>query len=65
MPRPFSWATVGLSVWTWAGIYLAYAVTALVLWLVITRPWRKSDDEKPPASPELGNVQSPDAAAGA
>jgi hypothetical protein len=45
MPKPFSWATVGLSVWTWVGIYLAYAITAVVLWLVITRPWRKADDE--------------------
>jgi hypothetical protein len=70
MPKPFSWATVGLSIWTWAGIYLAYAIVAVVLWLVITRPWRKGDDEVSaatdiPVSAELADVQSPDAAAGA
>ncbi len=45
MPKPFSWATVGISVWTWAGIYAAYAIGAVVLWLVAARPWRKADGE--------------------
>jgi hypothetical protein len=44
MPRPFSWATVGLSVWTWGAIYAAYAVGAVVVWLVAARPWRRSGD---------------------
>ncbi len=43
MPKPFSWATVGVSVWTWAGIYAAYAIGAVVLWLVAARPWRKAE----------------------
>ncbi len=43
MPKPFSWATVGLSVWTWGGIFAAYAVGAVVLWLIAARPWRRSE----------------------
>jgi hypothetical protein len=59
MPKPFSWATVGLSVWTWIGLYLAYAITAVVLWLIITRPWKKDEEkEQAPA------VQLPDAVPG-
>lgn len=54
MPKPFSWATVGLSVWTWVGIYLAYAIGSVVIWLIAARPWHKADD-----------VNSPDATAGA
>ncbi len=45
MPKPFSWATVGLSIWTWVGLYLAYAITSVVLWLVITRPWKREDEQ--------------------
>ena len=51
MPKPFSWATVGLSVWTWAGIYAAYALGAVALWLVAARPWRKAEAQ---AEAELG-----------
>jgi hypothetical protein len=41
MPMPFAWADVPLSLWTWIGLYLAYAVVAVVVWLVVTRPWKK------------------------
>jgi hypothetical protein len=58
MPKPFSWATVGLSVWTWGAIYAAYAVGAVVLWLVAARPWRRSEDaeaaDTPSAAVETG-----------
>jgi hypothetical protein len=43
MPKPFSWTTVGLSVWVWGGLFAAYAVVAVALWLVLARPWRRSD----------------------
>lgn len=69
MPKPFSWATVGLSLGTWIAIYLAYALIAVALWLVAARPWRRGDDGAP-TEPERSTisdravVQSPDAAAG-
>lgn len=65
MPKPFSWTTVSLSVWTWAGIYLSYAVVAIVLWLALTRPWRRGEGEETPVPAQRADVQSPDAAAGA
>ncbi|MEO6533261.1 MAG: hypothetical protein ABIO06_06770 [Pseudolysinimonas sp.] len=43
MPKPFSWATVNASVWTWAAIYAAYALGAVVLWLIAARPWRNAE----------------------
>ena len=66
MPKPFSWATVGLSVWTWIGLYVTYAITAVALWLAITRPWRTRAHDAIAArtsstSPE---VQAVDAAPG-
>ena len=42
MPRPFSWAEVPLSIGAWIGIYLAYAVAAVGLWLALVRPWKKT-----------------------
>lgn len=41
MPLPFSWQSVSLSVWVWVGIYLAYAVGAVALWLAVVRPWKR------------------------
>jgi hypothetical protein len=41
MPRPFSWAEVPLSIGVWVAIYLAYAIVAIALWLVVVRPWIK------------------------
>lgn len=40
MPLPFSWQSVSLSIWVWVGIYLAYALFAVLAWLLIVRPWR-------------------------
>ncbi len=48
MPKPFSWATVNLSVWVWGGLFVAYAVVAVALWLVLAKPWRKDDDAQAP-----------------
>ena len=47
MPKPFSWATVGLSVWVWGGLFVAYAVVAVALWLVLAKPWRKDEADEP------------------
>lgn len=56
MPMPFSWGGVSLDLWAWIGMYLLYAVVAVVAWLVVTRPWRR--DEEPAddstAVPETG-----------
>lgn len=43
LPLPASWATVGVDLWVWAGLYVAYAVGGLGIWLVLTRPWRQAD----------------------
>jgi hypothetical protein len=32
LPLPFSWGEVGLPLATWVGLYLAYAVLAIVVW---------------------------------
>ena len=45
MPKPFSWAGVPLSIWTWVGIYLAYALVAVGGWLALTQPWKRSQAE--------------------
>jgi hypothetical protein len=45
LPMPTSWAGVSLSFATWIALYLAYALTAVVTWLLVVRPW------KPPVEP--------------
>ncbi|MEP6482091.1 MAG: hypothetical protein ABJA94_08810 [Rhodoglobus sp.] len=55
MPLPFSWQSVSLSIWVWVGIYLAYALAAVLAWLLIVRPWKReaaTDTETEPA--EIG-----------
>lgn len=51
MPMPFSWDEVSLNLATWIGVYLAYAVVAVVAWLLITTPWRKDAPEAPEGAP--------------
>ncbi|MEO8093920.1 MAG: hypothetical protein ABI632_03200 [Pseudolysinimonas sp.] len=46
LPLPASWAAVHASIWTWAGLYLLYAIAAIGVWLVVTRPW-KSEQPAP------------------
>jgi hypothetical protein len=46
MPMPFSWATVSASIWAWGGLYAAYALAALGVWLAVERPWRRAPREK-------------------
>ena len=41
MPKPFSWAGVPLSIVTWVGIYLAYALVAVGGWLALAQPWKR------------------------
>lgn len=43
LPMPFSWAQVGLGIWTWVGLYLAYALGGLGIWLIVTRPWKRAE----------------------
>jgi hypothetical protein len=41
MPMPFAWQGVPLQLGVWVGLYLAYAIAAVVIWAVVVRPWRK------------------------
>lgn len=41
MPMPFSWQKVPLNLVVWIALYLAYAVVAVGLWLLVERPWSK------------------------
>jgi cell shape-determining protein MreD len=41
MPMPFAWKGVPFELGVWVGLYLLYAVAAVVIWLAITRPWDK------------------------
>lgn len=44
LPLPASWAEVGVGLWTWIGLYAAYALAAVGVWLVVTRPWRREPE---------------------
>jgi hypothetical protein len=41
MPMPFSWQKVPLNLIVWLALYLAYAVVAVALWMLVERPWKK------------------------
>lgn len=43
MPMPFSWKEVPVSLATWVGLFIAYAVGSLILWAIIVRPWEKEE----------------------
>ncbi len=43
MPMPFSWEEVPLSLPVWTGLFVAYAVGAVIVWALIVRPWRKAE----------------------
>lgn len=43
MPMPFSWEEVPLSLPVWTGLFVAYAVGAVIVWALIVRPWQKVD----------------------
>ncbi|MCU1513919.1 MAG: hypothetical protein JWO10_1009 [Microbacteriaceae bacterium] len=45
MPMPFSWQSVPINLIVWIAAYLAYALVAVGLWVVITRPWKKEPAE--------------------
>jgi hypothetical protein len=45
LPFPASWAEVGFGLWAWIGLYLIYALAALGIWLVVTRPWRREPSD--------------------
>lgn len=46
MPMPVSWGEVGFELWTWIGMYLAYALVAVAAWLIATRPWRRGEEDR-------------------
>ena len=52
MPLPFSWTGVHINLIVWIAIYLAYSVAAVVAWLILTRPWKHSDEPKEAVSPD-------------
>jgi hypothetical protein len=52
MPKPFSWATVPLSVWVWGSIFVAYAIVAVGAWLLIVRPWQPTEESDLNGAPE-------------
>ena len=39
MPMPFAWKGVPFELGVWVGLYLLYAVIAVVIWAAVTRPW--------------------------
>ncbi|MEO8262457.1 MAG: hypothetical protein ABI566_07785 [Pseudolysinimonas sp.] len=41
MPMPFAWEGVPLELGVWIGLYLAYAIAAVAIWALVTRPWQK------------------------
>lgn len=52
LPLPESWDAIGTEVWVWAAAFAAYAVVAVVVWLLVVRPWRPEPvpDSAPPPS---------------
>ncbi|MEO5534418.1 MAG: hypothetical protein ABIR17_04725 [Pseudolysinimonas sp.] len=56
LPLPSSWDRVQVDLWGWIGLYLAYAVAALGLWLFVIRPWRR--DAAPAAQAESTQFDS-------
>lgn len=42
LPLPASWAEVGFGLWAWIGLYALYALAGVAIWLVVTRPWRRT-----------------------
>jgi hypothetical protein len=55
MPRPFAWDSVDLSIWVWGAIFVAYAIAAVVLWLLVVKPWvRPSEHQEPHRTADPG-----------
>ena len=52
MPMPFSWAGVHINLWVWVGVYVGYALLAVVAWLVISRPWKPQKEAAQDGSPD-------------
>lgn len=42
MPMPFSWDEVALDLWVWIGVFVAYAVAAVVAWIAVTARGRRA-----------------------
>ncbi len=45
MPMPFAWQGVPLELGVWVGLYLAYAVAAVAIWALVTRPWDRKGEK--------------------
>jgi hypothetical protein len=44
MPLPDSWQQVGLELWAWISGFVAYSIGAVLIWLVVVRPWRRTTE---------------------
>jgi len=42
MPMPFAWQGVPIELCVWVGLYLVYAVAAVAIWALVTRPWNRA-----------------------
>jgi hypothetical protein len=42
MPMPFAWQGVPLELGVWIGLYVLYAVAAVAIWAIVTRPWNRA-----------------------
>lgn len=56
MPMPFSWAGVSWDLIASVGVYLLYAIGAVVAWLLVTRPWRRDEDADDEARASVGDA---------
>ncbi len=50
LPMPFAWQGVPLELGVWVGLYLLYAVIAVAIWAVVTRPWDRGKKAEKPAA---------------
>jgi hypothetical protein len=50
MPMPFAWQGVPLELGVWIGLYVLYAVIAVGIWAVVTRPWDREKKAKKAAA---------------
>jgi hypothetical protein len=44
MPAPYAWQGVPLELGVWVGLYLVYAVGAVAIWAIVTKPWVRKEN---------------------
>lgn len=60
IPMPLSWDEVRTSLPAWILIYLAYAAIAVVVWLVVGRPWQRRPNVRPGEGSAVAAVSTSD-----